>query len=420
MSDKTVPTQAVNPPHARSIVDELLEFNQGRKPRGLAIKYQRMAADAFAFFRGTLHRFARQWSDFMPADAGPEILSCGDLHIDNFGAFQTDDGVFCYDVNDFDEALLAPAAFDLVRVLASILLAADAWRLDGDQARETAAMLLANYCHSAEADRCDSDSDQLTPGHGRGPIWELLAKTATRTVADLLDRHTRIDRDNVRRIIRCDDKHFDLSGDRVKKITRAVEDYGRRHDAADAFRVLDLTGRIAGIGSLGLRRALVLIEGDGSPDGNRLLDIKEAQPSAAARWVGRKMPGEPNEAQRIVDAQRRLQVRPTAGLDVLEIGSAWYRMRAMVPDENRSKLDRLKNDPATFRAAIVAAGRIVGRAHLRGADYAQTSAELSRFATASRLAGVLPAAERAADCASTDYREYFRAYQDGAFTLAPS
>jgi uncharacterized protein (DUF2252 family) len=406
-----------NQPASRPIIQELLEFNKDRKPKGLAIKYARMAVDAFAFFRGTLHLFAHEWSEVQPADGGPEILSCGDLHIENFGAYETDDGIFCYDINDFDEALLAPAAFDLVRVSASVLLAAEAWGHDADHARQTVELLLQEYCRSVGA--AGADNDELTLQHGSGPIWELLAKSAVNTVADLLDHHTEIGHGNLRRITRCD-KHPELSENRVKKITRAVEAYGSQHGATAAFRVLDVSGRIAGVGSLGVRRALVLVEGDGSPDGNKLLDIKEAWPSAAARWVGRPIPGEPNEAQRMVDAQRSVQVRPTAGLDVLQIGTSWYRMRAMVPDENRSKLDRLKEDPERCRAAIVAAGQIVGRAHVRGASHAKTSTELGAFASAKRLAGVQPAAERAAARALLDYLEYCRAYQDGAFEVAPS
>ncbi len=417
MSDKTTPTQVAQPAKAGSVVEEIRAFNQDRKPRLLALKYERMAADAFAFFRGTLHVFARRWSGFAPADAGPEILSCGDLHIENFGAFQTDDALLGYDVNDFDEALVAPSAFDLVRLAASIRLAAEAWQLDVDQARQTATMLLANYCHPASATAWADGADPLGAGQGSGPIWELLSKAAVSTVADLLDRHTRVEHGGERRIVRSDDKHYELNDDRVKKVTRAVEEYGRRRGAAAAFRVLDVTGRIAGIGSLGLRRAMVLVAGEGSPDGNKLLDIKECRPSSAARWVGRAMPCQTNDAQRVVLAQRQLQVRLAAGLDVLEIGSGWYRMRALVPDENRSKLDRLKGDPARFRAAIAALGPIVGRSHARGADYARTGSELALFAQVDRMRAVLEAADCAAAAALADYREYRRAYEAGAFHL---
>jgi hypothetical protein len=67
----------------------------------------------------------------------------------------------------------------------------------------------------------------------------------------------------------------------------------------------------------------------------------------------------------------------------------------------------------------VAAGQIVGRAHRRGANYAKTSAELLRFASADQLKDVLPAAEQAAKRALENYREYCHAYQQGLFKIAP-
>ena len=53
-------------------------------------------------------------AEHAPLDLGPAILQCGDLHLENFGAYQTDDGEFRFDINDFDEALVAPCSLDLV------------------------------------------------------------------------------------------------------------------------------------------------------------------------------------------------------------------------------------------------------------------------------------------------------------------
>jgi uncharacterized protein (DUF2252 family) len=402
-----------------SVVDEILRVNRDRKPRGLAIKYERMAADPFAFFRGTLHLFAREWSEFHPADTGPDLLSCGDLHLENFGAYETDDGVFCFDVNDFDEALVAPAAFDLVRVTTSILLGAELWELPAAGVNETAQLFAAQYRQAVQQASADLAGCELTLQHGSGPIWELLGKASLSTAADMLDRHTKIGRSGERRIVRSDNKHPDLNADRVDKLTQAVQAYGAAHGRGAAFRVLDVSGRIAGIGSLGVRRALVLIEGDGSPDGNKLLDIKEALPSEVASWVGHALKAA-NEAQRVVDAQRQVQARPTAGLDALPIDGRWYRMRSMVPDENRSKLEVLKPDVERLRSAIAAAGQIVGWAHVRGAKWAKTNTELARFAAAGESIDVLVSAARAAQRARDDYEIYLQAFRAGKFKVHDS
>jgi uncharacterized protein (DUF2252 family) len=77
-----------------SVVEQILRFNHDRKRAWLKIKYARMAENAFAFFRGTNHLYAARWPRMGPADHGPNLLICGDLHLDNFGAYRSDAGDF--------------------------------------------------------------------------------------------------------------------------------------------------------------------------------------------------------------------------------------------------------------------------------------------------------------------------------------
>ena len=98
-----------------SVVDEIVAFNRDRNPKLVRLKFRRMAKDPLAFFRGASHLFAADWPHLRPPDVGPSILICGDLHLENFGAYRADDGDFLYDINDFDEALVAPCSLDLVR-----------------------------------------------------------------------------------------------------------------------------------------------------------------------------------------------------------------------------------------------------------------------------------------------------------------
>ena len=109
------------------------------------LKYRRMAADLFAFFRGTDHLFAAAWPALVPVDPGPDILICGDLHLENFGAYRADDGDFVFDINDFDEALVGPCSLDLVRCSTSILLAAQVWGLSPIRAMRTVLGYLDRY-----------------------------------------------------------------------------------------------------------------------------------------------------------------------------------------------------------------------------------------------------------------------------------
>src|SRR5450830_1565201 len=101
-------------------IHQIKLFNSGRDPERLAIKYSKMRASAFAFLRGSCHLFY----DRLPHDGifknFPLVWACGDLHLENFGTYKGDNRLVYFDLNDFDEAALAPASWDLVRLLASV------------------------------------------------------------------------------------------------------------------------------------------------------------------------------------------------------------------------------------------------------------------------------------------------------------
>ena len=235
-----------------STVDEILRFNQHRKRELLKIKFARMAENVFAFFRGTDHLFASHWPALHPGQVGPAILICGDLHLENFGAYQTDDRDFRFDINDFDEALVAPCSFDLVRCTTSILLAAEVWNISPVQASGIALDFLTSYRGAiGEAVRTGTIGE-IAPGQGDGPIWDLLGETALGVQSQLLDHHTEHGAHGERRIIRSDDKHPDVGDEKASARARGRGSIWSTDRDPQAYRVLDVTGRIVGIGSLGL------------------------------------------------------------------------------------------------------------------------------------------------------------------------
>ena len=75
-----------------AVLEAILQFNRGRKRRLVRLKLRRMMGDPFTFFRGTNHLFAQAWPELRPPDVGPDILICGDLHLENFGAYRTAEG----------------------------------------------------------------------------------------------------------------------------------------------------------------------------------------------------------------------------------------------------------------------------------------------------------------------------------------
>ena len=108
----------------------------------------------------------------------------------------------------------------------------------------------------------------------------------------------------------------------------------------------------------------MLVAGGGSAETNRLLDVKQELPSAWLPFEGTSaVSAGGSEAGRVVQAQRTLQAAPTAGLDVLPIGDLDFRVREMIPAENRIEPGPVRAPAGKLCRAIVAAGRRAGLAH---------------------------------------------------------
>jgi uncharacterized protein (DUF2252 family) len=389
----------------------LRRADRGRKRRLLRLRYRRMAADPFAFFRGADSLFAAAWAGLAPPDPGPEVLVCGDLHLENLGAYRTEAGEFRFGLVDFDEAVVGPCALDVVRCVASVLLAAERWDLSVTEATGIALAYLDGY----RAGCGDAEPGEVTPTSGHGAAWDLLGATAGGSQADLLGRLTRARRSS-RRAIRRDRLHPALGAARAEVVRGALAAYLASVSDGEPPRLLDVTGRIAGVGSLGVRRYIVLI-GDG--DAARLLDVKECSPPSLLEVGGvRRPPGE-DEACRVVAAQVQLQGHRAAGLGTLAIGRRPYRVRELIPEEHRASLDRLRRRPDRLRDAVAVAGRLTAWAHRRGArvEGEDRAPELARWACGPALDAVLASAARVAAHTNRDYAAFRRAYRVG--TLGP-
>jgi uncharacterized protein (DUF2252 family) len=116
------------------IVDAIRRFNAGRDPERLAMKYRNLRASPSLFLRGACHLFYARLPKHKLFAPGPAAWISGDLHFENFGSYKGANRLIYFDINDFDEALLAPAAWDILRLLASVLVARQALHLKRGQA----------------------------------------------------------------------------------------------------------------------------------------------------------------------------------------------------------------------------------------------------------------------------------------------
>src|SRR6202040_3352720 len=115
-----------------------------------------------------------------------------------------------------------------------------------------------------------------------------------------------------------------ISDSQRSDVTRQLDEFAKSQTGPGFFRVLDVARRVAGLGSLGLERYIVLVRGDGGRDGNALLDVKQAAPSSLARVETLRQPAWKSEADRVVAIQHRMQAITPAQLHAKKIGRAGY------------------------------------------------------------------------------------------------
>ena len=392
----------------------ILKFNQGRRPGLLRLKLRKMRADPFTFFRGTDHLFCRDWPELRPLEVGPDVLICGDLHLENFGANRTTEGDFRYDLNDFDEAVVAPCSFDVVRCATSIILASEQWKLKPSQATGMALAYLENYREAVLKAVKSGSIHEIGPHGGHGPIQEILGSTAIATQAQLLKAKTRRKPDGTP-LIRRTDTAVNVSRKRFDEVAAVLESHG--HASARQTRS-KFTTWSSGSPAWAVWEwpYLALVEGGGPPDGYQLLDIKEAGPSAvAACATDPQLDVEGDEARRVVLSQEILQGHVAVGLDVLKIGQRSFRMREMIPIENRSSLDRFQKQPERLRRAVERAGRLTASSQLRGERFKPDHdrwPDLARWAEGPSLDAVLATAARFTERTNRQHAEFQAAIRD--------
>ncbi len=374
----------------RDPIDEFMRFNRPfarRNPELLRLKVARMAEGPFAFFRGTFHLFAR---DVIESKAGPlpllsgggaELELVGDIHSENFGTYKAADGAVHYDVNDFDETTTGRFDFDVCRLATSWLLAAHERKDPLEQAVPVPLAGLATYAETVRRLLKKGRGPQLdvsaaTPS-GCAPVDELIAAGAAAKRPAFISHLTEW-KNGGRRLLRST-HYFNLPDEERARAERLVTDYRKRapRGSDDAyFKVEDVCGRVAGIGSMGRYRFAVLIAGKGSADArNVILEFKESRPSAYDLYRNRDTGEEAlaGRAQHVVQVQQESQAAASEFLGYASDGGLSFQAREIGPPDARVDSKALKSAALLAGVARVQATVLV-RIHARAATRAVGSA----------------------------------------------
>ncbi|MDB5282345.1 MAG: hypothetical protein JWO06_1420 [Bacteroidota bacterium] len=345
---------------AKSIVKRIAKFNKDRHPELVKLKFKALTESPFRFFRGTCHLFYEDLPDKSFISSSPKTWICGDLHLENFGSFKGDNGLAYFDMNDFDEALLAPCLVDVTRLVTSIFLSSGTDKINRAACAKLAKIFLQSYIK------------HLTAGHIRfieketatGIVREFLDTVTTRKKRDMLAK--RIDFSHKKpRIKADDDKAWDTDEATKKTVRKAVETWAKHNSLHPEFyKVLDVANRTIGTGSLGVERHLVLVHGRDHKN-PYLLDLKEALPPSGFEFIKAKQPKWKNDAERIISIEKRVQSAAPAHLHDIKIGKKWFVQKDLQPFEDKIDFMALGNKRQEFDELVCDMGAIVAWNNLR-------------------------------------------------------
>jgi uncharacterized protein (DUF2252 family) len=330
----------------------LEEQSAGRVPELVPVRYGRMMASPFSYFRGAALPMA---SDLATTPVtGLAVQACGDAHLSNFGIFGSAERRLVFDVNDFDETLPGPWEWDVKRLAASMEVAARGRGFAGKQRRAIVAATVASYRRAMrtfagmsdlEVWYAHADMDQLRSQAGsrmkarqRKQVSKGLAKARTRDSMQEIGKLTRMV-DGKPRIISdppllvpidellssASDRKFLESqlSDLIGRYRRTLET--DRRFLLDQFQFADMAHKVVGVGSVGTRCWIVLMLGRHDQD-PLFLQVKEAGESVLSRYAGASRYA--NEGQRVVAGQRLMQASS-------DIFLGWQRVENGIDGKSR-------------------------------------------------------------------------------------
>lgn len=350
----------------RDIWKLIQAFDRQRNPKILTQKYIKMRKNAFGFFRGTCHLFYRDLPQEWELNLAPFVWICGDLHLENFGTYKGENysgelrqRQVYFGINDFDEGVLAPCTWDITRLVTSIFLAADSLGCDRSDLKQLAQIYLTSYANTL----IKGIIRAIAEDNARGIVADLIKNSSQRKRTDLLNERTEL---NSERQLKFDGaKILRISTQRQQEITRTIDNWTQAQASPEFFKVLDVGFRVAGMGSLGVDRYIILVAGKGSPDRNYLLDFKQQSASALEPYLTRVQPQWKNQAIRVMNAQQIVQSAVPALLAAIEFSGTSYLLRELQPTEDKIAFDGKISLPQ-LEKLVDTLGEVTASAHLHG------------------------------------------------------
>jgi len=365
-----------------------------------------MRKSIYNFYRGTCHLFYEDLSKHKKIPFSPIVWVCGDLHMENFGSFRGDNRLVYFDLNDFDEAVLAPASWEIARFLTSLFVAFQAMDVEPEKAEKMAKLFLKSYSTTLANGR----PIYLEPKTARGIVKNFLSAARDRKHEKLLEKKTK--KVDGHRQIRITEKHMRIDEALKNELCAYLTDWIENHkDSPYNYEVLDVVFRVAGLGSLGLKRYMFLLKSTNVKEKYLLVDMKQSRNSSLQPFLKNKQPVWSCDATRIIAIQKRMQNVPPALLSSTRFKNEDYVIQEMQPAKDGIRLVDIKDRYRDIYQVVDDMATLTASAQLRssGRQGSATADELILFGQSENWQEqVLNYAYKYTEKVNTDFQEFKR------------
>ncbi len=413
----------------------ILEAQDARRvPELVPIRYGRMLASPFAFFRGAAAVMAGDLAQ--TPSTGLEAQLCGDAHLSNFGIFAAPDRRLVFDCNDFDETCRGPFEWDVKRLAASIAIAARERGFGGKMRRQATRAAVRAYRKSMREfaamrnvevwySRLDVEPalkvlrSQVDEGRYRR-VERNLAKAAAKDSLRALGKLTYEESGRLRivsdppLITPLADLTDAADAERQLEAVLVAYRESLTHDRqrlASSYRFVDAARKVVGVGSIGTQAWIVLLLGRDSSD-PLFLQAKEASASVLEPYAGASPYR--NHGRRVVEGQRLMQAASDVFLGWIATNGVdderrCFYVRQLWDGKGSANVERMLPRELTIYASLC--GQALARAHARSGDRIGIAAYLGSGEVFDKALARF--AETYADQNERDFERLVKAVADG-------
>jgi uncharacterized protein (DUF2252 family) len=362
-----------------NVTTRIQAFNQHFPPEMVKLKYKAMTENPFRFFRGTCHLFYEDLSRVSDFPESPAVWICGDLHLENFGSFKANNRMEYFDLNDFDESILGPALWELVRVLTSIYVALDLLGIKQKSIQEIGKLFLQSYVNTLKSVK----ARYIDPRTATGLVRSFLKSASVLNEKALLNKATYLSEGKY--LIKINNQtHFKLNKKLKNHLSLAIKDWISKSKLfPDNYKILDVVFRVAGTGSIGLNRYMFLLQNKTNRSKFLFIEMKSSSKSSLSPFIKTEQPEWASEAERVIKIKFRMQNVSPALLGTIKFSDQDYIIQEMQPTADKINFETMPGKKADVTQVLMDMAILTASAQLRssGTEGSAINDELMAFAS---------------------------------------